>query len=130
MVITLEQYWMGRDKKYPDAWSEDIEHQAIDLLDRVNALLKGFGEDRSVNSGWRPPALNAATNGAALKSKHMTGNAVDLADPEGDLDDWCSENDGALLSSYGLWMEHPAATKGWCHLQNLPPKSGRRIFYP
>ena len=129
-MITLTDYWMGRDKKYPDSWSEVIERQAIDLLNRVNVLLTDFGQDRTVNSGWRPPEVNSSTPNAALKSKHMTGNAVDLADPDGDLDDWCSENDGERLVTYGLWMESPAATKGWCHLQNLPPKSGKRVFYP
>ena len=129
-MISLADYWMGRDKRYPASWNEDIEAHAVDLLSRVNSLLAVFGEDRAVNSGWRPPEVNSATPNAALKSKHMTGNAVDLADPEGDLDDWCSENDGSRLIQYGLWMEHPAATKGWCHLQNLPPKSGKRVFYP
>lgn len=129
-MIELNDYWMGRDKKYPASWNEDIEAHAIDLLARLNSLLAVFGEDRAVNSGWRPPEVNSATPNAALKSKHMTGNAVDLADPEGDLDDWCSENDGSRLIQYGLWMESPAATKGWCHLQNLPPKSGKRVFFP
>ena len=129
-MITLTDYWMGRDKAYPNAWSTEIEGNALDLLERVNKLLAVFGEDRAVNSGWRPPEVNSATPNAALKSKHMTGNAIDLADPEGDLDDWCSENDGSRLIQYGLWMEHPSATKGWCHLQNLPPKSGKRVFFP
>ena len=121
---------MGLDKKYPDAWSEEIEGAAIELLSRVDAMLTEFGEERKITSGWRPPEVNSKTAGASLKSKHMTGHAVDLADPEGDLDDWCSENDGERLKAYNLWMEHPAATKGWCHLQSLPPKSGKRVFYP
>lgn len=130
MTLALTDYWMGRDKKYPSAWSEDIEAAAIDLLDRVDAMLADFGEERKISSGWRPPEVNARTPNAALKSKHMTGHAVDLSDPEGDLDEWCAENDGERLTVYGLWMEHPAATKGWCHLQSLPPKSGKRVFYP
>ena len=130
MALELKDYWMGRDKKYPAAWNAEIEGNAVDLLDRVNALLISFGEDRKVNSGWRPPEVNASTPNAAPKSKHMTGHAVDLADPEGDLDEWCADNDGERLVAHGLWMEHPAATKGWCHLQSLPPKSGKRVFYP
>ena len=130
MALSLADYCMGRDKKYPDDWSDEIEAAAVDLLDRVDALLADFGEERKITSGWRPPAVNASTPNAAPKSKHMTGHAVDLADPEGDLDDWCAENDGERLMAYGLWMEHPAATKSWTHLQSLPPKSGKRIFYP
>jgi hypothetical protein len=129
-MISLADYWMGRDEKYPAALNAGIEANAIDLLARVNSLLAVFGEYRTVNSGWRPPEVNAGTPNAALRSKHMTGNAIDLSDPDGDLDEWCSENDGSRLIQYGLYMEHPAATKGWCHLQNLPPKSGKRVFYP
>ena len=36
----------------------------------------------------------------------------------------------ASLASLGLWMEHPLATKGWCHLQVVSPRSGMRVFYP
>lgn len=129
-MILLDDYCMGRREKYPSEWSAEIESNATDLLDRVNALLQEFGQSRGVNSGWRPAAVNASTPNAAPKSKHMLGQAIDLADPEGDLDEWCAENDGERLKPYGLWMEHPAATKGWCHLQSVPPKSGRRVFYP
>ena len=59
----------------------------------------------------------------------MTGHAIDISDPEGDLDEWCLEHQD-VLQTIGLWMEHPSATKGWCHVQTIPPKSGRRCFYP
>jgi hypothetical protein len=59
----------------------------------------------------------------------MTGQAIDLADPDGDLDEWCLEHPD-MLELYGLWQEHPSATKGWAHLQSVPPKSGKRCFYP
>jgi uncharacterized protein YcbK (DUF882 family) len=82
-----------------------------------------------VSSGWRPPSLNAKTAGAAPNSKHMTCQALDVYDPDGDLDEWCMEN-LAKLEEAGLWLEHPSATKGWCHLQIVPPRSGKRVFYP
>ena len=56
--------------------------------------------------------------------------------PEGgkvsiDIDEWLLTEDGQrLMADMGLWHEHPAATKGWAHLQTLPPRSGRRTFYP
>ena len=128
-MITLADYWMGRDSKFPDDLTPEIEGNAVELLDRVNLLLASFGEERKVNSGWRPPSVNAKIPNAAAKSKHMTGQAVDLADPDGDLDDWCLEN-ASELERLQLWQEHPAATKGWCHLQSVPPKSGKRVFYP
>jgi len=82
-----------------------------------------------VSSGWRPPAVNANTKGAARRSKHMTCEAVDVNDDNGELDEWCMSNLD-YLEEVGIWMEHPSATKGWSHFQIVPPKSGNRIFYP
>ena len=131
MVITLSDYWMRRDVEFPLAMTPEIERNAERTVALANALLARFGEGRKVNSGWRPPAVNAAIPTAAKNSKHITGQAIDLADPDGDLDEWLLTQEGQLaLEELGLWMEHPAATKGWSHLQTVPPRSGRRVFYP
>ena len=83
------------------------------------------------NSGWRPPAVNAATPGAALRSKHMLCQAIDVHDPEGLIDNWLMTPQGQdALTKIGLWLEHPSATKGWSHWQTVPPGSGNRVFYP
>lgn len=130
-MITLEDYWMGREREFPTAMTPQIEKNAIYTVQLANALLARFGEGRNVNSGWRPPSVNAGVPNAAPNSKHMTGQAIDLADPEGDLDDWLMSAEGqATLTELGLWHEHPAATKGWAHVQTIPPRSGRRTFYP
>ena len=89
----------------------------------------GDNEGRDATSGYRPPAVNAATRGAAVKSKHMKCLAVDIRDDEGALDEWCLAHPG-VLEGIGLWQEHPSATKGWCHVQTVPPGSGNRVFYP
>lgn len=134
-MITLQDYWMGRNKTHTKELTADIVANATALLVKVNALLSEFRyatkdtEQRKVRSGWRPPEINAATPNAAPNSKHMIGSAVDIADPDGDLDEWCMNNT-STLARMGLWLEHPSATKGWTHLQSLPPKSGNRVFYP
>jgi len=128
-MITLGQYFMGRDSVYGHLLTAELRSNALEIVEKVNQLLLAFGEDRTVNSGWRPPAVNANTAGAALKSKHMTCQACDLEDSEGDLDEWCMEH-LEVLSGIGLWMEHPASTKGWCHVQTVSPRSGKRVFYP
>lgn len=141
-MITLRDYWMGRDTHYPHYWLPDVRDNASRTVDLVNQLLgraadagvypatsdNGFG---CVRSGWRPPSVNAMTPNAAKNSLHMSGMAIDLNDDDGELDEWLITDAGqAALTELGLWMEHPAATKGWCHLQTKPPKSGRRVFYP
>ena len=140
MMITLTQYFMGRDKKYPQDLSNEIRENAAKTVSQVNLLL-GLAVAQGVtlelhpstgtlvSSGWRPPSVNKATPGAALRSKHMTGHAIDVYDPDGDLDEWCLYHLSAL-ESVGLYLEHPSATKGWCHLQTLPPRSGKRVFFP
>ena len=61
----------------------------------------------------------------------MTCEAIDLYDPDGDLDEWLLSDAGQrAMADLGLWHEHPSATKGWAHLQTKPPRSGRRTFYP
>lgn len=139
-LITLSQYYMGRDLKFPGQLSKELRNNAGITVTRANTLL-GLAESQGVtlelhpvngslvSSGWRPPAINTATPGAALRSKHMTCQAIDIYDPDGDLDDWCLAHLSALETAQ-LWLEHPSATKGWCHLQIIPPRSGRRVFYP
>jgi len=141
-VITVADYFMGRREQYPLAISPDIERNAAVTVELANRLLEhasnhGVTMDRhpvnksQVSSGWRPPALNANTPNAAPNSKHMTGQALDIYDPDGDLDAWLMTTEGqAALTSIGIWIEHPSATKGWCHIQIVPPRSGHRVFYP
>jgi hypothetical protein len=134
-VITLDDYWMGRDKTYAADLTADIARAAAITVQRANALLAEFRfdtgdvEQRKVNSGWRPPEVNKGTPGAALRSKHMTGEAVDIADPDGHLDEWCLSHLDTL-ARLGLWLEHPSATKNWCHVQTCAPRSGNRCFFP
>ena len=128
-MIILSDYFMGRDEQYLDELTSELIANAQDTVNKVNELLGMFGETRKVTSGWRPVSVNASTLNAAPKSKHMTCQACDLDDPEGDLDEWAINN-GWALENIGLWQEHPASTKSWAHFQTVPPRSGKRVFYP
>ena len=128
-MITRADYFMGRDVTHASELTPTIEGEAEITIQCINSLLAAFGEDRTVNSGWRPRGINAATPGAAQFSKHMTGQACDLSDPHGDLDEWAFVHHD-VLKRIGLWQEHPASTKGWAHFQTIPPRSGNRTFYP
>lgn len=128
-MITLADYFMGRDATHAAELTPVIVANATETVMAVNALLDAFGEYRGVQSGWRPAAVNATTLGAAPNSKHMTCQACDLHDPDGDLDEWALDHP-EVLARIGLWQEHPSATRGWAHFQTVPPKSGKRVFYP
>lgn len=128
-MITLAGFYKGRDVKFAKELTDTIKANAKDLMQKVNRLLVIAGlTDRDATSGWRPSAVNAATIGAAKKSNHMLGLAVDVADADKQLQRWCLANLN-ILEELGLWMEHPRDTPTWCHLQTVPPRSGRRVFY-
>ena len=128
-MISLGDYYMGRQVKYAGELTPELEQNARITVDRVNQLLEVFGEPRTVNSGWRPKAINAGVPNAASKSKHTTCQACDLADDDGTLDQWCLDHPEEL-ERIGLWQEHPDATPRWAHVQIVPPKSGNRVFRP
>ena len=139
-MISLADYYMGRADQYGDELTDDTRLNAEETVKRVNELLalllahdvplsRNPHTGSLLSSGWRPRTVNAAIHGAAVNSKHMTGQACDLYDPDGDIDEWCMENQDKL-DDCGLWLEHPSATKGWCHVQVVPPRSGRRVFFP
>lgn len=140
LIITLSDYLMGREKLYPQEYNIGIKANAELTVDAVNNLLarleaSGVALEANpqtgtiVSSGWRPPQINGQTKGAAVRSKHMTGQACDLYDPVGVIDDWLMDNLPADRS-LELWMEHPSATKGWAHVQIIPPASQKVVFYP
>lgn len=128
-ALKLADYYMGRDREYRRELTPELRANARETVRRINRLLKRAGLLRQVSSGWRPAAINAAVPGAAKGSKHISCLAIDLEDRDGALDAWCLAHLD-VLEDIGLWLEHPAATPDWCHLQTQPPRSGKRVFEP
>ena len=106
----------------------ELANALLPLMDGAGVMIARRSDGTMVNSGWRPPTVNSCTPGASPTSWHMTGQAVDLHDPQGALDRWCSGDGLPTLMSLGLWLEHPDSTPGWCHVQLRPPGSGNRVF--
>lgn len=133
-MLTLDDYFGRMSLAAGEEPSEEVRQNAAVLLERVNALLAELATIDAalhpvVNSGWRTSSYNAIVPNAAIRSRHITGEAIDLADPEGALDEYLFENQDRLAAHF-LYMEHPASTKGWTHLQSTPPRSGNRVFFP
>lgn len=134
-MITLDQYWMGRDKTHAADLTDEIRNNANATVRLVNQALKMFEEETGLvcdecASGWRPLAINDATANAAKNSKHVQALAMDVREVAGRaLARWCLRNLNAL-EKIGLWMEDPRWTPTWVHLQIVPPGSGRRVYIP
>ena len=139
-MITLEDYFMGRDSLYRNQLTPILRANAARTVEAAQKLLilaKGAGQEMHPNSktgmvrsGWRPPAVNAATSGASATSLHMKCLAVDLEDNSHQLAKWCEANANTVLKGLGLYLESPDFTPTWCHVQLVAPGSGNRIFRP
>ena len=129
MPITVDEYFMGRRESYAAYYSPEILDAALDLTARVNKLFRKLNIELAVvTSGWRPPPVNKGAGGAP-HSHHITGHAVDVGDRTGAIAKTLLANIAAL-EECGLYLEDPAHTQGWVHLQDLPPHSQRRVFKP
>lgn len=119
-MIDLESYITASGKYKERLNSEELTKEVKDnatvLLNRVNQLLKDLGiESVIVSSGFRPSKVNANIKGAAKKSLHMTGKAVDIADAKHEIAHKILARPD-LLKKYDLWMEDIVHTPTWVHL--------------
>ena len=128
-MISKDELLKGRDKQYVSDYTQEISNNLDKLLVPLNQIRTAYGKPMTVTSGWRPPAINSSTPGAAAKSKHMIGLACDISDPDGVLMKWVLQN-LPLMKSLGIYMEDFRWTPNWVHFQLGVPGSGKRIFVP
>jgi hypothetical protein len=136
IYVSLADYggvWLA----HPD-FTPARQDAARDLCARVNALLADL-EAEGVRTRANPKTgtlISGETYGGfrpqdcpigAAGSSHKQGQGLDLFDPYGVLSGRLVMR-VAMLVKHGLWMENPAATPTWCHLQTRPAKI--RIFIP
>lgn len=120
-LITLED-WITASGKYKERLkspelTEEVKNNATRLLKKVNDVLKELNiTEIKVSSGFRPTNINANIKGAAPKSGHTRGLAIDFVDTNEKLDELLnSDKSQDLLEKHGIWQEHPSKTKGWSH---------------
>lgn len=125
--------WAG----HKDA-TDEVKANAETFLEKVNNLLydafahmidleenpaTGTLVSGKTYGGFRPQDCPQG----APNSSHKIGRGIDIYDPENTLDNWITD---AILEKHGLYREAPLATRGWCHLTDRAPGSGRRTFQP
>lgn len=103
------------------------------LASKVARMLLSLGYEQplKVSSGFRPPAVNAATPGAAKRSLHMTGQAVDFEGQELGKFIRSHPRGPEVLRAEGLFMEALEATPTWVHIDmGVRPDRKSREFRP
>lgn len=135
MALTLED-WITSSDQYPERsrspeLTQEVKASASVLLTKVNRLLDQVGiKNTKVSSGFRPSTINSKIPNAAKRSAHMTGLALDLNDPDGLLKKLIVHESG-LLRSLGLFVENPASTPYWIHIDYVSRADREsRIFQP
>lgn len=128
-MISKSELLMGRDITYANEYTQEISDNLDKLLIQLNKARAAYNIPMTINSGWRPAAINAATPGAATNSAHCMGLAADVSDTDGKLLEWVLAN-LPFLASLGFYMEDPRWTPNWVHFGLRKPASGHRIFAP
>lgn len=121
-----------------DTLPEDHQANLLILLEKVNKVREAYGKSMVISSGYRSMDDHKRIyrekgitdeSKIPMKSKHLYGQALDVSDPNQELQKWVKSN-VLLMEEIGLWMEDFSATKNWCHFQTLPPRSNKRFFMP
>ena len=138
LMFTLNKY-LGRFRvTYANELTDEVRANAQELIDRLKLLQSNHLPFKlgALRSGWRPKSYNTIIGGAS-KSRHITAQAVDVADPNRQLAKWLNSDAGILgLAECQLWCEDLEYTLGknkngsWVHFQTVPPASGKRFFKP
>lgn len=117
---------------------EDHQKNLAILLERINVIRKEYAKPMYVSSGYRSLEDHlriyrekGITNQSKIpmKSKHLSGQAVDIADGDGALKKWVLNN-VKLMEDVGFWFEDFGVTTTWVHFQIVSPGSGKRFFMP
>lgn len=116
-------------------FTPEINTNVRDLVKRITAL--GYEPPMYFSSCLRSKERHkqiylkkgVPENKIPWGSKHLTGQAADVSDPDGKLRHFLITTT-IPWDKIGLWMEHPDYTPGWIHFQSVPPKSGKRFFIP
>lgn len=111
----------------------EIDANLNTLLERINIIRKEYNTPMIVTSGLRSNEqqneLIKQGKSNAYKSKHLSGEAVDILDDNGEVKKFLLKNPD-ILETACLWCEAFNYTPDWVHFQIVPPASGRRFFIP
>lgn len=125
--VTEEEYLNKHLKN--EEFTETHQKNMEILLDKICTLRHIYKKPFIVTSGWRPTSYNAKIGGAK-NSAHITCEAIDIKDVNGEIATWLCDENFDLLQELDLYIENPAFTKTWVHIQTRPTRSGSRIFKP
>lgn len=115
---------------HPDDYDKIDENSMLNLAQlhyRLNFLRRLTPFAWIINRGFSTSEEQIAIYKAKglppkMGSEHLSGNAVDVADPEGKLKLWILQNLD-LIEQLHLFLEDFDHTETWTHIQQMPYQS-------
>lgn len=110
-----------------------------ELLKRINMVRAEWGKPMRVTSGLRTMQDHLRIYSAKgitdkskipMRSAHLEGMAVDIADPDGALKLWLTSDRTGIVTLERAELYCEADCNGWVHFQTRRPNSGNRWFKP
>lgn len=136
MHFTLEQYLNAGQEHYTaDQLDSTSLKNATNLINKVNALGELVDYHNIITSGYRSrerqiEIYRQKGEKPALGSKHLSGHALDIYDPNGELKEKLLNT--AVLDrarDLGLYFENFNSTPNWVHIQDeAPARTGGQIW--
>lgn len=129
MSFSMEDYLLSGKEKYTKD-SIDPEHfkNASNLLDKVNQLGELISYNGQITSGYRSierqiQIYEERGEPPALGSKHLSGHALDIYDPKGELKrKILNRTVLEKAKKLGLYFENFGNTPTWVHIQDESPE--------
>lgn len=133
-----------KDKDF-NSLDKEIQSNLNILLEKVNKIRTLWGKPMIITSGLRTKedqiriykeksdkaGLMFDESRVPMSSQHIHGAAVDIFDPDKELQKWCIDNEKEL-EQIGIWMESFSMTPNWVHIQVFPYgswKQGKSIWF-
>ncbi len=126
--MSIELSEILKTKKLEDQ-SPEVQANLAILLERMNKVRELYGKVMRITSGLRTKedqirvyAEKGITDITKIPmgSAHLSGQAIDVYDADGTLNQWCKDHEKELIE-IGVWLETRQGS--WQHLQIKPFRS-------
>lgn len=136
MHYTIDNYLQSGQEKYTkNTMNPEHYNNAMRLVNKVNELGELIDYHGIITSGYRSPQRQREIYAAkgekpAMGSKHITGHAMDISDPKGELKQkFLNRKVLEKMKELDLYLENFDMTKTWVHIQDEAPGfCGRQIW--
>ena len=115
------------NKNLPNVPNEQEKANLIKLVDNIlDPLRELYGKPITINSGYRSPLVNSATENASKTSDHMTGRAADIDTVSDNYKLFNLIKDNFKFDQL-IWEKGDSKAPSWIHVSYREGKNRNQI---